>query len=86
LYDYSHNAPDAAARREIIRQTVRNAVAVGGSRTFFLDGETFSSPADRADCAVNGCPPSDPGFYRMAEAICPVLRNALQRLNTGVSV
>ena len=115
IYDYDHNAPDAAhlektherffkciraahpdmpivimtkpdfdpdpitnaARREVIRRTYTNAVAAGDKNVYFLDGEQFFGLLGRDMCTVDGCHPNDLGFYRMAEAIYPVVKEAL---------
>jgi len=75
--DFDSNPADSAARRDIVRRTAENAAAAGDAHTFFVDGQTFFGPADRADCTVDQCHPNDLGFYRMAEAIYPILKKAL---------
>lgn len=115
VYDYDHNAPDAAflrkthepfflrirekhpdlpvvmmsmpkarydaqnrERREVIKQTYKNAVARGDRHVWFIDGEQFFGETDRDLCSLDTIHPNDLGFYRMAKIIEPVLREALQ--------
>ena len=68
---------DREKRREIIYTTYRNAIAAGDRHVYFIDGETLFGNRDRDACTVDGCHPNDLGFYRMYEAILPVLRKAL---------
>lgn len=64
---------DAPARRDIIRATWENAVKAGDRNVWFIDGETFYGAEDRDLCTVDGCHPTDLGFYRMAKTVYPVL-------------
>ncbi len=116
VYDYDHNAPDAAhleatherffrtvrakqpdlpiimlskpdfdsdpkvnaIRREIIRRTYERALADGDRFVRFIDGETlFCRDESRQHCTTDGCHPNDLGFYRMADAVMPVLQELL---------
>ena len=69
--------PDAAARREIVKQTYIRAKNNGDSNVFFIDGETLYQSLHREGCSADTCHPNDVGFYRMAEVIEPVLKNLL---------
>ncbi len=64
-------------RREIIRSTYERARLAGDRHVYFVDGETLFGNYDREACTVDGCHPNDLGFYRMYEAVLPVLRRAL---------
>ena len=69
--------PDAAQRREVIYKTYRNAVESGDKNVYYIDSETFFGDADREQCTIDRTHPNDIGFYRMANAIEPVLKQAL---------
>ena len=114
VYDYDHNAPDAAflkrtheklflhlrekqpelpvifaskpgpeydpegmLRRDIILETFQNAQARGDRNVYFVDGATMFDLLDRSACTVDGAHPTDLGFYCMAKAFEPVLREIL---------
>ena len=66
-------------RRAIIKKTYDNAVAAGDWNVWFVDGRTLFGKADRNDCTVDGCHPNDLGFYRMAQAIEPAVKEALKK-------
>ena len=71
--------PASPARREVIRRTFENARASGDKNVYFIDGETLFGAAERQFCTVDGCHPNDLGFYRMADAVEPVLREILEK-------
>lgn len=73
-FDYDENA---CKRREIIRKTFENAKNAGDKNVYFIDGESFFGKEERYLCTVDGCHPNDLGFYRMANAIEPVLSEIL---------
>lgn len=64
-------------RREIIRETWAWARSCG-ARAWFLDGASLFGDRGSECCTVDGVHPNDLGFYRMAEAVFPVLREALE--------
>ncbi|MBR3929162.1 MAG: SGNH/GDSL hydrolase family protein [Clostridia bacterium] len=66
------------ARRDAIYKTYKNAIDAGDKRVRFIDGKTLFGDKDRDACTVDGAHPNDLGFYRMAEAIYPVLKEALE--------
>ena len=74
-FDFSQ---DAVARREVIRRTFINAVAVGDRNVYFLDGEKFFGEEDRELCTIDTVHPNDLGFYRMAKTILPVMKKILE--------
>ena len=68
---------DSAARREVIEDTVHRAKAEGDRNIYMLDGRGLFD-GDFADCCtVDTVHPNDLGFYRMAQALIPVLENVL---------
>ena len=75
--DFDTNPEDAARRRAVVRRTWENARAAGDDRVWFVDGETLFGTTDRELCTVDGCHPNTLGFLRMADAIEPALREAL---------
>lgn len=64
-------------RARIIKNTFIQAVNDGDRNVFFLDGHALFGISDRDACTVDGCHPNDIGFLRMADAIEPELRRAL---------
>ncbi len=68
-----------AERKAVILQTVADARAKGDNNVYFVDGETMFDLLDREMCTVDGSHPTDIGFYCMAKAFEPVLREILYR-------
>lgn len=64
------------ARRSIIRRTYENALARGDRQVYFLDGPALMALA-KDEGTVDGCHPTDFGFYSMAEALTPLLEKIL---------
>ena len=75
--DYDANPKESIKRRRVIQATYERAIAAGDKHVVFVDGETLYGPTDRDMCAVDGVHPNDLGFWRMAEALEPVLKNLL---------
>lgn len=69
---------DWSARREVIYRTYRNAKERGDQNVYFIDGWSLYQGRDRDSCSVDALHPNDLGFFRMAEAIEPVLSIALE--------
>jgi len=68
---------DGVRRRDIIKATVDSAIEAGDKNVYFIDGSLFMQEiAD--DGTVDGCHPTDLGFYAMANGILPVLTEALK--------
>lgn len=72
-----HTEDQWQLRREIILDTYRHAVAAGDKNVYFVDGAKIFDLLDRSACTVDGCHPTDVGFFCMAKAFEPVLRNVL---------
>ena len=68
---------DAAARFAVIKRTYDNAVAAGDKNVRLINGTDLFAGPDRRECTVDGCHPTDLGFYRMATVIRPVLAELL---------
>jgi hypothetical protein len=56
-------------RLNIIRRTYQKAKKQGDNNVYFLSGKTFYGKKNRWEFAVDGCHPTDFGFYQMASAI-----------------
>ncbi len=65
-------------RRAVILDTYRRAKNRGDRRVYFIDGADLFGENDRDGCTVDGCHPNDLGFWRMAQTVLPVLRQALE--------
>lgn len=63
-------------RREVVLNTYKWAFDAG-YKVQFVDGWTMFGVNGRDCCTVDGTHPNDLGFYRMAEAFCPVLSHLL---------
>ncbi len=70
-------------RRDIIYRTYENAVKAGDKHVYFIDGNTLFGKKHRSACTVDRCHPNDLGFYRMFEAVLPILKKALKEGNTN---
>lgn len=70
---------DWEKRREIIRQTVENAIAAGDKNVYFIDGQSFSALCDEPDAiTVDGCHPNDLGFAMMGKVIGDMIERVLR--------
>ncbi len=67
---------DGERRLEIIRKTYENALAAGDKNVYLLTGPELTALCGN-EGTVDGCHPTDFGFYAMARALLPVLRRAL---------
>lgn len=75
--DVDKDPADAAARFAVIEATYKNAVAAGDKNVYLINGTDLFAGPDRNECTVDGCHPTDLGFYRMATVIRPVLTGML---------
>ena len=63
----------------VIRKTVENAKARGDRKVYFIDGaQYFSKFDDPLQPTIDGCHPTDLGFYAMYQVILPVLEEMLK--------
>lgn len=63
------NMEEYAARREIIRESYREALNEGDENVYFIDGAELFAGEDWDSCTIDGVHPNDLGFYRMAMRI-----------------
>lgn len=68
---------DHVISNRIILETCLKAWAEGDEKLWYLDGETAFGEKDQEDCTVDYSHPNDLGFYRMAQALLPLLKRAL---------
>ncbi len=68
---------DDLARLAAVEKTYRNAVEAGDQNVWFINGMTLMD-AVSGNGTVDKCHPTDAGFFAMASAIEPVLREMLQ--------
>jgi lysophospholipase L1-like esterase len=66
-------------RLEVIRSTVEKAKEEGDKNVYFIDGSKIFPFEFGGDCTVDGCHPNDLGFYLMAKAFYPVLKDILEK-------
>ncbi|MBO5222836.1 MAG: SGNH/GDSL hydrolase family protein [Clostridia bacterium] len=64
-------------RLEIVRKTYLIAKSEGDEKIWFLPGNKLFEGIGWDSCTVDGCHPNDLGFFRMANAIEPYLREML---------
>ena len=71
------------SRRAVIHKNFMRGIEKGDKNLYFIDGESFfSGYGELADCTVDGCHPTDLGFYLMAKGIEPTLRAALEKVQS----
>ncbi len=71
---------DTAKRLEIIRTTYEKAKAEGDENVYFINGQTFFGER-WANSTVDGCHPTDFGFYQMSLVIERVLEDIFNKKN-----
>lgn len=64
-------------QRRVIEKTYENAVFAGDKNVYIIPAEALFGERDRQHCTVDRVHPNDLGFYRMAEAVYPVLAKIL---------
>ncbi|MBR5139451.1 MAG: hypothetical protein IKV16_00205 [Clostridia bacterium] len=62
---------------EIIKATYENALSRGDKNVYFIDGKALMAICGD-EGTVDGCHPTDLGFYSMAQALIPVLKKCLK--------
>lgn len=70
---------DANKRAEIIYATYEKALKKGDENVYFVDGRGFFPAELKQRCLVDGCHPTDLGFYFMADKIGGVVENILHK-------
>ena len=71
---------DVNKRAEIIYSTYENALKSGDKNVYFVDGRDFFPDGLKERCQVDGCHPTDLGFYFMAEKIGGVVAEILKNI------
>lgn len=71
-------ARELKQRRDVIRATYDRAVAAGDRKVWWLESSEIFRPYGGMECTVDGLHPTDLGFWAMANAIEPILRQMLQ--------
>ena len=67
---------DEKKRLEIIKRTYHNALLRGDKNVYFIDGKGLLGSV-RDEGTVDGCHPTDLGFYQMAQAVNGLLKKIL---------
>ena len=72
---------DATSMRcyEIIKATYEYALSQGDTNVCLIDGHTLFGKKDADVCTVDGCHPTDLGFYKMAKKVYAALRTFHRR-------
>ena len=70
---------DHIRRREVVRSTYERAKANGDENVYFIDGETLFGTHERDSCTSDTTHPNDLGFYRMAQAVIPVVEGIFKK-------
>ena len=65
---------DSIARRNVIKETYLQAVRDGDTNVRFIDGHTLLGGKDKDATTVDGCHPTDLGFYKMAKRVYKELK------------
>ncbi len=65
-------------RRAVIKKTYDTAVSEGDKNVYFLD-PTEHTPFIADEGTVEGCHPTDLGFYFMAQGLLPILKKILKK-------
>lgn len=66
-------------RLEVVRATYQHALDKGDTNVYFIDGPTLMALA-KTDGTVDGCHPTDLGFFSMAQAVGDVLEPIVKSL------
>ena len=77
LPDFDRDPYTNAIRRDIVQDTYRQARANGDKHIFYIDGEGVFRGPDRDSCTVDGCHPTDLGFFSMAKTLIELLKTIL---------
>ncbi len=71
---------EIAARKRVFnfqKQLVSNLKRKGDQNIYFYDGNKLYGKIDFDECSVDGLHPTDLGFYRMSEALLPIIKKIL---------
>ncbi len=70
---------DEIKREQVVKETYENAIKKGDKNVYFISGDALTKDCGR-EGSVDGCHPTDYGFYSMANAIGKVLKPILEKL------
>lgn len=74
---------DTRRRLAVIAESYAAGIAAGDQNLYLVAGNGFF-PGDTADdCTVDGCHPTDLGFYFMAQGLAPLLERLLAAAESG---
>ena len=65
---------DEWERRAVIFETFAKAKASGDKNVYYVDSSALFGGINWDDCTVDGCHPTDLGFYKMYEALLPTFK------------
>ncbi len=74
----ANKTAESMERRDIVKATYTYSLNSGDKNTYFIDGHTLFGNKDKDICTIDGCHPTDLGFYRMAKRIYTVLKTAFK--------
>ena len=78
--DFQKSRADSIARRNVVIDTYRYALAQGDKNVYYIDGESIFRGPYEDSCTVDGTHPTDLGFALMADAIERELMRALAKV------
>lgn len=78
IAEFCKRDEESLMRKEVIKNTIKIAKENGDNHIYFIDGETLFAGPFSDCCTVDGLHPNDLGFYRMAQGLIPVLKEALE--------
>lgn len=68
---------EAVQRRKVIMESYIKALDSGDKKVYFIDGDSLLAGDEYDGCTVDGCHPTDLGFYRMAKGLLAILKEIL---------
>lgn len=77
-----NSTSEVSERREIVKATYENALAAGDKNVYFVDSTIHYPDFSRSGCTVDGCHPTDLGFWRMAQAFGSVVAEIFKEVGT----
>jgi len=76
-YNWKRNIKISQERRKVIRRTYEEAVASGDRHVYWIDAQDIFRDFGGNECTVDNCHPTDLGFWCIANAMEPILREML---------
>ncbi len=74
-----HTGGEWVDRADVVYATYRNAIASDDKNVWWIRGDQLLGGRNWDNCLVDGCHPNDLGFWRMADAVSPILRQMLHK-------